>query len=97
MPWSPNPTVPPRQSGGRWSPNPAAPPKTPDGRWHAVIGLDASLAIMCVGEVELIAMQALGVVQSIHLNRALALQAVYQLAVDRSILVTRNLQLQATF
>ncbi|WP_078290661.1 hypothetical protein [Mycobacterium sp. D16R24] len=97
MPWSPNPTAPPAPSGGKWSPNPAAPPKTPDGRWHAVIGLDASLAIMCVGEVELIAMQALGVVQSLHLNRALALQAVYQLAADRSILLTRNLQLQATF
>ncbi|WP_309297620.1 glycine-rich domain-containing protein [Mycobacteroides chelonae] len=97
MPWSPNPTVPPRQSGGRWSPNPVAPAPQAGGRWHAVIGLDASLAIMCVGEVELTAMQALGVVQSIHLSRDLALQAVCKLVVDRPILLTRNLELQATF
>ncbi|OHU38193.1 hypothetical protein [Mycobacteroides chelonae] len=97
MPWSVNPTVPPRQSGGKWSPNPVVPPAASGGRWHAVIGIDASLAIMCVGEVELIAMQAMGVVLSVHLDRNLALAAVYQLAAERSILVTRNLQLQATF
>ncbi|MFT8180833.1 hypothetical protein ACLXNF_24945, partial [Mycobacteroides chelonae] len=73
------------------------PAPAPNGRWHAIIGIDAALAVMCVGEVELTAMQAMGVVLSVHLDRELALAAVYQLAVQRSILITRNLALQATF
>ncbi|MEN4419761.1 hypothetical protein VXD82_01925 [Mycobacteroides chelonae] len=98
MPWSSHPSVPSRPSGGSWSPNPVTvPTPAPGGTWHAVIGLDAALAIMCVGEVELTAMRAMGLVLSVHLDRTLALQAVYQLAAQRSILLTRNLQLQATF
>ncbi|SHR34557.1 glycine-rich domain-containing protein [Mycobacteroides abscessus] len=97
MPWTPNPSASGARSGGKWSPNPVVPQKPTGGKWHAIIGINASLAIMWVSEVELTAMQAIGVVQSVHLNRQLALAAVYQLAIERSILVTRNLQLQATF
>lgn len=34
MAWSPNPTAPQRQSGGRWSPNPTAPQRSLSGRWR---------------------------------------------------------------
>ncbi|MDM2036059.1 hypothetical protein PP334_19305, partial [Mycobacteroides abscessus] len=42
MPWSPNPTIPPRSSGGKWSPNPVAPPRTSGGKWHWVPRLGAT-------------------------------------------------------
>lgn len=97
MPWSTDPSIAPGRSGGKWYPNPHVPAPAPTGRWHAVIGLDSALAVMCVGHVELAALQALGVVLSVHADRALALTAVYQLATKRPVLVTRDLQLQATF
>ena len=45
MPWSPNPTIPAPPTSGQWSVNPTVPTSSPSGKWHAVIGLDAALAV----------------------------------------------------
>lgn len=76
-----------------------APPEAADPvtGWWAAIDLDTAITVQFVTDVELRTLKNLNVVRGVSVDRAVALQVAYTLALQRGLTATMNLGLRGTF